>query len=156
MTISLPLEDRGYRSKRYMEEEIATLLGGRVAEAMVLGDISTGASNDIQRASAMARRMVTVYGMSDTLGAISYDSGSDEVFIGRSMAQAKNYSEEVAAKIDNEVKRIVDAAYQRCEEILTLHRDALENVAQYLLENETMSGEKFAEVMGFEKVKPAE
>ena len=156
MTISLPLEDRGYRSKRYMEEEIATLLGGRVAEAMVLGDISTGASNDIQRASAMARRMVTVYGMSDTLGAISYDSGSDEVFIGRSMAQAKNYSEEVAAKIDNEVKRIVDAAYQRCEEILTQHRDALENVAQYLLENETMSGEKFAEVMGFEKVKPAE
>ena len=156
MTISLPLEDRGYRSKRYMEEEIATLLGGRVAEAMVLGDISTGASNDIQRASAMARRMVTVYGMSDTLGAISYDSGSDEVFIGRSMAQAKNYSEEVAAKIDAEVKRIVDAAYQRCEEILTQHRDALENVAQYLLENETMSGEKFAEVMGFEKVKPAE
>ena len=156
MTISLPLEDRGYRSKRYMEEEIATLLGGRVAEALVLGDISTGASNDIQRASAMARRMVTAYGMSEALGAISYDSGSDEVFIGRSMAQAKNYSEEVAAKIDAEVKRIVDAAYQRCEEILTLHRDALENVAQYLLEHETMSGEQFAEVMGFEKVKPAE
>ena len=156
MTISLPLEDRGYRSKRYMEQEIAALLGGRVAEAMVLGDISTGASNDIQRASEMARRMVTVYGMSEALGAISYDSGSDEVFIGRSMAQAKNYSEEVAAKIDAEVKRIVDAAYKRCEEILTQQRDALEKVAQYLLEHETMSGEQFAEVMGFEKVKPAE
>ncbi len=156
MTISLPAEDRGYRSRRYMEEEIATLLGGRVAEAMMLGDISTGASNDIQRASAMARRMVTVYGMSEKLGAVSYDSGSDEVFIGRSMAQAKNYSEEVAALIDAEVKRIVDAAYRRCEEILTQQRDALENVAQYLLEHETMTGEQFTEVMGFEKVKPAE
>ena len=156
MTISLPAEDRGYRSKRYMEEEIAALLGGRVAEALVLGDITTGASNDIQRASEIARRMVSVYGMSDTLGAVSYDSGSDEVFIGRSMAQAKNYSEEIAAQIDAEVKRIVDTAYKRCEEILTQHRDALENVAQYLLEHETMSGEQFTTVMGFEKVKPAE
>ena len=154
MTISLPLEDRGYRSKRYMEQEIAALLGGRVAEALVLGDISTGASNDIQRASELARRMVSVYGMSEALGPISYDSGSDEVFIGRSMAQAKNYSEEVAAKIDAEVKKIVDAAYKRCEEILTQYRDALENVAQYLLEHETMSGEQFTEVMGFEKVRP--
>ena len=156
MTISLPLEDRGYRSKRYMEEEIATLLGGRVAEALVLGDISTGASNDIQRASEMARRMVSVYGMSEAIGPISYDSGSDEVFIGRSMAQAKNYSEEVAAQIDAEVKKIVDAAYKRCEEILTQHSQALENVAKYLLEHETMTGEQFTEVMGFEKLKPAE
>ncbi len=156
MTISLPVEDRGYRSKRYMEEEIAALLGGRVAEALVLGDITTGASNDIQRASDIARRMVSVYGMSETLGAVSYDSGSDEVFIGRSMAQAKNYSEEVAAQIDAEVKRIVDTAYKRCEDILTQHRDALENVAQYLLAHETMSGEQFTAVMGFEKVKPAE
>ena len=152
MTISLPTEDRGYYSKRYMEEEIASLLGGRVAEAMVLGDISTGASNDLQRASAIARRMVAVYGMSEELGAVSYDSGSDEVFIGRSMAQAKNYSEEVAARIDAEVKTIIDKAYARCEAVLTEHRDALENVAQYLLENETMSAEKFAEVMGFPKV----
>ena len=156
MTISLPAEDRGYRSKRSMEEEIAALLGGRVAEALVLGDITTGASNDIQRASEIARRMVSVYGMSETLGAVSYDSGSDEVFIGRSMAQAKNYSEEVAAQIDAEVKRIVDTAYKRCEEILTQHRDALENVAQYLLEHETMSGEQFTAVIGFEKIKPAE
>ena len=153
MTISLPAEDRGSYSKRYMEEEIAALLGGRVAESLVLDDISTGASNDIQRASAMARRMVTVYGMSEALGAVSFDSGSDEVFIGRSMAQAKNYSEEVAAQIDREVRAIIDAAYKRCEEVLTQHRDALERVAQYLLENETMTGEKFAEVMGFEKAK---
>ena len=153
MTISLPAEDRGYYSKRYMEEEIASLLGGRVAEAIALGDISTGASNDIQRASAMARRMVTVYGMSEKLGAVSFDSGSDEVFIGRSMAQAKNYSEEVAAQIDAEVKEIIDSAYHRCEEILTEHRDALERVAQTLLEKETISGEEFAEVMGFPKVK---
>ena len=94
--------------------------------------------------------------MSEKLGAVSYDSGNDEVFIGRSMAQAKNYSEEVAAQIDAEVKRIVDTAYKRCEEVLTQHRDALENVAQYLLEHETMSGEQFTTVMGFEKVKPAE
>ena len=153
MTISLPAEDRGYRSKRYMEEEIAALLGGRVAEALVLGDISTGASNDIQRASAIARRMVTVYGMSEKLGAISYDSGNDEVFIGRSMVQAKNYSEEVAAQIDAEVKAIIDAAYKCCEDVLTQHRDALERVAQYLLEHETMSGKEFADVMGFEKAK---
>ena len=156
MTISLPAEDRGYYSKRYMEEEIASLLGGRVAEAIALGDISTGASNDIQRASAMARRMVTVYGMSEKLGAVSFDSGNDEVFIGRSMAQAKNYSEEVAAKIDAEVKEIIDSAYRRCEKILAEHRDALERVAETLLEKETISGEEFAEVMGFPKAKMEE
>ena len=156
MTISLPAEDRGYYSKRYMEEEIASLLGGRVAEAIALGDISTGASNDIQRASAMARRMVTVYGMSEKLGPVSFDSGNDEVFIGRSMAQAKNYSEEVAAKIDAEVKEIIDNAYRCCEEILTEHSDALERVAQTLLEKETISGEEFAEVMGFPKAKMEE
>ncbi len=156
MTISLPGEDRGYYSKRYMEEEIAALLGGRVAEALFLGDISTGASNDIQRASHVARKMVTSYGMSPELGPISFDSGSDEVFIGRSMAQAKVYSEEVAAKIDTEVKRIVDTAYKRCETVLEKHRDKMDAVAAYLLEHETMSGEDFAGVMGFPKAKPAE
>ena len=156
MTISLPSEDRGYYSKRYMEEEIAALLGGRVAEALFLGDISTGASNDIQRASHVARKMVTSYGMSPELGPISFDSGSDEVFIGRSMAQAKVYSEEVAAKIDTEVKRIVDTAYKRCETVLEKHRDKMDAVAAYLLEHETMSGEDFAGVMGFPKAKPAE
>ena len=155
MTISLPGEDRGYYSKRYMEEEIAALLGGRVAEALFLDDISTGASNDIQRASAMARKMVTVYGMSEKLGAVSFDSGHDEVFIGRSMAQAKSYSEEVAAQIDEEVKAIIDEGYHRCEAVLEQHREQLIRVAEYLLEHETMSAEVFSEVMGFPKAAPA-
>ncbi len=154
MTIALPEEDRGYYSKRYMEEEIAALLGGRVAEAMFLGDISTGASNDLQRSSALARRMVTVYGMSEKLGPVSFDSGHDEVFIGRSMAQAKSYSEEVAAQIDEEVKAIIDKGYRRCEEVLGAHREELIAVADRLLERETISGEDFARLMGFPKVKP--
>ena len=152
MTISLPGEDRGYYSKRDMEEEIAALLGGRVAESLFLDDISTGASNDIQRASEIARKMVTAYGMSERLGSVSFDSGSDEVFIGRSMAQAKTYSEEVAAQIDQEVKAIIDAAYRRCQEVLSAHREQMEAAAAYLLEHETMSGEDFAGVMGFPKV----
>ena len=151
MTISLPGEDRGYYSKRYMEEEIAALLGGRVAESLFLDDVSTGASNDIQRASAMARKMVMNYGMSEKLGAVSFDSGHDEVFIGRSMAQAKSYSEEVAAQIDEEVKAIIDAGYRRCQEVLEAHREQMEKVAAYLLEHETMSGEDFESVMGFPK-----
>ena len=149
MTISLPGEDRGYYSRRYMEEEIAALLGGRTAEELFLGDISTGASNDLQRASAMARRMVTAYGMSERLGAVSYDSGHDEVFIGRSMAQAKSYSEEGAAQIDQVVKAIIDAGCRRCREVLEQYREQTERAAQYLLEHETMSGEDFAAVMGF-------
>ena len=148
MTISLPAEDKGYYSKRYMEEEIAALLGGRVAEELFLDDISTGASNDIQRATSMARRMVTVYGMSEKLGAVSFDSGHDEVFIGRSMAQAKSYSEEVAAQIDSEVKAIIDRGYHRCQEMLEAHRAQVTAVADYLLEYETMSAEDFARVMG--------
>ena len=148
MTISLPAEDKGYYSKRYMEEEIAALLGGRVAEELFLDDISTGASSDIQRASTMARRMVTVYGMSEKLGAVSFDSGHDEVFIGRSMAQAKSYSEEVAAQIDSEVKAIIDKAHHRCQEVLEAHREQLIRVAEYLLEYETMSAEDFTRVMG--------
>ena len=152
MTISLPGEDRGYYSRRYMEEEIAALLGGRTAEELFLGDISTGASNDLQRASAMARRMVTAYGMSERLGAVSYDSGHDEVFIGRSMAQGKRYSEEVAAQIDQEVKAIIDAGCRRCRGVLEQYREQTERAAQYLLEHETMSGEDFAAVMGFPKV----
>ena len=156
MTISLPGEDRGYYSKRYMEEEIAALLGGRVAESLFLDDISTGASNDIQRATAMARKMVTSYGMSEKLGAVSFDSGHDEVFIGRSMAQAKSYSEEVAAQIDGEVKAIIDAGYRRCQQVREQHRQQMEAVAAYLLEHETMSGEDFAAVMGFAKVKAEE
>ena len=146
MTISLPTEDRSYQSKRYMEEQIVSLLGGRVAEKLMLGDISTGASNDIQRASQIARKMVTVYGMSDRLGSISFESGHDEIFIGRSMAQAKPYSEQVAAQIDEEVKSIVDAAYERCEDILSRDQKHLIAVAEFLLAHETMSAEEFEAV----------
>ena len=146
MTIALPEEDRSYQSKRYMEEQIVSLLGGRVAEKMMLGDISTGASNDIQRASRIARRMVTVYGMSDRLGAVSFETGHDEIFIGRELAHSKTYSEEVAAQIDAEVKRIVDEAYARCEEILKRDKDRLVAVAEYLLEHETMTADEFNKV----------
>ena len=146
MTISLPTEDRSYQSKRYMEEQIVSLLGGRVAEKLMLGDISTGASNDIQRASQIARKMVTAYGMSERLGSISFESGHDEIFIGRSMAQAKPYSEQVAAQIDEEVKSIVDAAYERCEDILSRDQKHLIAVAEFLLVHETMSAEEFEAV----------
>ena len=146
MTISLPQEDRAYQSRRELEERIAVCLGGRVAEQLVLGDVSTGASSDIQKASSIARSMVTKFGMSDKLGAIAYGNESDEVFIGRTMAQARSYSEEVAGHIDEEVKAIVDQAFSRCEEILTRCRKELELTAQYLLTHETMSGETFARV----------
>ena len=144
MTISLPQEDRAYQSRRELEERIAVCLGGRVAEQLVLGDVSTGASSDIQKASSIARSMVTKFGMSNKLGAIAYGNESDEVFIGRTMAQARSYSEEVAGLIDEEVKSIVDQAYARCEEILTQRRRELELTAMYLLTHETMSGETFA------------
>ena len=146
MTISLPSEDKAYLSRRELEERIAVCLGGRVAEQLVLGDISTGASSDIQKASQTARAMVTKYGMSDKLGTIAYGNESDEIFIGRSMAQARTYSEEVAGQIDQEVKAIVDRAYTRCEDILTRRRKELDTIAQYLLEHETMDGQEFAKV----------
>ena len=146
MTISLPEEDRSYQSRRYMEEQIVSLLGGRVAEALCLGDISTGASSDIRRASQIARRMVTVYGMSEKLGAISFESGQDEVFIGRTMAQAKPYSEQVASQIDEEVKAIIDNAYAQAEKILKRDRGQLDTVAEYLLAHETMDAQDFLAV----------
>ena len=126
MTISLPEEDRSYLSKHYMEDQIVGLLGGRVAEKLCLNDISTGASNDIQRATAIARKMVTVYGMSERLGTVSFDSGNDEVFIGRTMGHSRGYSEAVAAQIDQEVKDLVDGAYRRCQDILEAQRDRSE------------------------------
>ena len=146
MTISLPEEDRSYLSKRYMEDQIVALLGGRVAEKLCLGDISTGASNDIQRATAIARKMVASYGMSDKMGTVAFDSGHDEVFLGRTMGQSRGYSEAVAAQIDEEVKAVVGAAYQRCEDILGSHRKQLDAVANYLLEHETMEREAFLQV----------
>ena len=148
MTIALPNEDRSYQSKRYMEEQIVSLLGGRAAEKLMLGDISTGASNDIERASHIARKMVTAYGMSEKLGSIAFESGHDEVFIGKTMGQTRSYSEKTAAEIDDEVKAIIDRAYARCEEILTARREALTAVAEYLLAHETMTGEEFERMVG--------
>ena len=148
MTISLPDEDRSYQSKCYMEEQIVSLLGGRAAEKLMLGDISTGASNDIERASHIARKMVTAYGMSEKLGSIAFESGHDEVFIGKTMGQTRSYSEKTAAEIDEEVKAIIDRAYARCEEILTARREALTVVAEYLLAHETMTGEEFERMVG--------
>ena len=146
MTISLPQEDKSFLSRTELEERIASLLGGRVAEQLVLGDISTGAGNDLQRASSIARNMVMRYGMSDKLGSVVFDSGHDEIFIGRSMAQAKSYSEETADLIDQEVKAIIDKAYERCRTILTEQRAQLELTAEYLLENETMDAAAFEQV----------
>ena len=148
MTISLPEEDRSYLSKRYLEDQIVALLGGRVAEQLVLGDVSTGASNDIQRASQIARKMVASYGMSEKIGTVSFDSGHDEVFIGRTMTQGRSYSEQVAAEIDEEVKSVVGGAYDRCRSILESQRDQLEAVARYLLEHETMDRKAFLAVFG--------
>ncbi|WP_087262022.1 ATP-dependent zinc metalloprotease FtsH [Flavonifractor sp. An92] len=143
MTISLPKEDVSFQSRRYLTERIAVCLGGRCAEQLALGDISTGAGNDLQKATAIARNMVTRFGMSEKVGNVVFDSGHDEVFIGRSMAQTKNYSEEVAALIDEEVKALIDGAYARCVEILTAKRKELERTAAYLLEYENMDAETF-------------
>ena len=155
MTISLPEEDRSYLSKRYLEDEITALLGGRVAESLVLGDISTGASNDIQRASSLAHKMVATYGMSEKLGPVCFDSGSGEVFIGRTMSQGRAYSETVAAEIDAEVQAIIAESRSRCEAILTEQRDKLETVAQYLLTHETMERADFLAVFGESEEKSA-
>ena len=146
MTISLPQEDVTFQSRQQLTEHIAVCLGGRAAEQLALGDISTGAGNDLQRASSIARNMVTRYGMSDKLGNVVFDSGHDEVFIGRSMAQTKNYSEEVAALIDQEVKALIDGAYDRCREILSQRRSQLEVVANYLLKYENMDAGTFRQV----------
>jgi cell division protease FtsH len=143
MTISLPTDDHSYRSRTALLEDIVAGLGGRVAEELVLGDVSTGASGDFQQITAVAHAMVTRYGMSDKVGPLSCDTSENQVFIGRSMGQGKGYSEEMAALIDQEVKRIVDAAYIHCKQILTRDMDKLEQVAQFLLENETMSSEEF-------------
>ncbi len=143
MTVYRPQEDRSFHSKSEMFERIVSALGGRVAEQLMLDDISTGASGDIQQASSIARAMVTKYGMSERLGPISFDSSDHSIFIGRDFGQTKAYSEKIAAEIDDEVKRIFDEASARCEEILTQHKDLLITTAEYLLEHETMEGEVF-------------
>ena len=156
-TMQLPSEDRSYKSYREMQEDLVVLLGGRVAEAIALDDISTGASNDIERATKFARAMVTKYGMSSKMGTITYGSDDSEPFLGRDMGHLRNYSEETAAQIDGEIKRMVDEAYQRTEKLLREHMDKLHRVAQYLFLEEKMSGEKFADIMVRDsQPKPAE
>ena len=146
MTIYLPDEDRSYLSRSYLLDNIAGLLGGRAAEQLVLGDISTGASNDISRATQMARKMVGTYGMSDRMGNAAFDAGHDEVFICKSMAQTRPYSEETAAEMDQEIRRIMDEAYGRCRKILEQYRPQLDQVAQFLLQHETMTAQEFEDV----------
>ncbi len=141
-TMSLPTEDRSYGTKKDMEHEIEHLLGGRVAEALTLDDISTGASNDIQRATETARDMVTKYGFSEKIGPVNY-SDSEDVFLGRDFSKTKAYSEGIATEIDNEVRNIIEKAYEHTEKILTENKDKLETVAQALLLVETLDGDQF-------------
>ena len=142
-TMSLPTEDKSYQSKNEMMDDIVVLLGGRVAEALVLGDISTGASNDIKRATDIARNMITRYGMSEKLGPITFGDDNDEVFLGMQYSHVRNYSEEIAAEIDKEVNRIITEQYARTEKILTEHMDSLHLVANALLEREKLEGDEF-------------
>ena len=146
MTISLPEEDKPFRSRTELYEDIVALLGGRCAEALVLGDISTGASNDLQRANSIARNMVTKYGMSEKLGPLVLDTGNDEVFIGRSMGHTHTSSETIASGVDQEVRTILDRAMAECTRRLEEHRRELGIVANFLLEHETMSAEEFETV----------
>lgn len=145
-TAYLPEEDRSYMTKNQMEDEIVQMLGGRVAEALILEDISTGAQNDIERATKLARKMVTHYGMSDKLGPMTYGTDDEEVFIGRDFGRARNYSEEVAASIDKEMRNIIDKAYQKSEQLLKENIDKLHVVAQALLERETLDSKEFEEI----------
>ena len=149
-TMYRPTEDKNFMSKTEMEEKLVSLLGGRVAEQLILNDISTGASNDIERATQIARSMVTKYGMSEKVGTITLGSGHEEVFLGRDFAQSKEYSEETAAIVDAEVKRIVDEAYRKATEILNTNIDKLHAVAGVLLEKEKIGGEEFDKIFNEE------
>lgn len=149
-TMSLPEHDRSFRSKTQMEEEIIVLLGGRVAEKIVLDEISTGASNDIERATDLARSMITRYGFSEKLGPIVYGHDNSEVFLGRDYSQGRSYSENVAAEIDSEIRELIDTSYENAKQILLSHRDQLDKVAHYLMEHEKIDGEDFYKLMNGE------
>ena len=151
MTISLPEEDTNHMTRNEMRENIVSLLGGRVAEALEFGDITTGASNDLQRASRLAHDMIAKYGMSERIGAVSYDNG-DEIFVGRDYERTKSYSERTGAEIDAEMKRVIDEAYARCETILKENYEKLKEVAAFLLEHESMSRRQFEACMKDEPI----
>ncbi len=150
-TMQLPQEDRSYKLRGEMREEICVLLGGRVAEALVLEDISTGASNDIERATEMARSMVTKYGMSEKLGPVMFGSSNNEVFLGRDFGHTRDYSEEIAAKIDSEINALIENGYTETRRILSENMDKLHEVAGYLMENEKLEGADFIRLMKDEK-----
>ncbi len=151
-TMSLPQEEKFYASKNEMLDDLVVLLGGRVAEKLTMDDISTGASNDIERATSVAKSMVTKYGMSDLIGPINYSSGQQEIFLGRDMVETDAISENVAAKIDEEIRRIILEAYAKCEDILKEHMDQLSAVGEYLIRNETMDGDAFEKMFNGETV----
>ncbi len=151
-TLHMPTEDKSYASKHDMLNDLVVLLGGRVAESIALGDISTGASNDIERATKLARDMITKYGMSELLGPVSFSSGSDEIFLGRDYNHMRNYSEDIASAIDKEVNSLITTAYDRTHGILTDHIDKLNKIAEYLLDKEKIEGKIFLELMGDEQV----
>jgi len=151
-TMLLPEEDKYYMSKSEMMDEIVHLLGGRAAEKLVLNDISTGAQNDIERATNIARKMVTEYGMSDRLGPMTFGTKSEEVFLGRDLGRTRNYSEEVAAEIDREIRRIIEEAYKRAESLLQENIDKLHRVAKALMEKEKLNGEEFEKVFNGEEI----
>ncbi|WMM25417.1 ATP-dependent zinc metalloprotease FtsH [Tissierella sp. MB52-C2] len=145
-TAYIPEEDRSFLTKKQMEARLVTLLGGRVAEALVLGDISTGAQNDIERATKIARSMVTHYGMSKKLGPMTYGTDDEEVFVGRDFGRARDYSEDVAAAIDKEMRELIDTAYNQAEKLLEENMDKLHKIAEALLEKETIDGKEFEEI----------
>lgn len=145
-TMHLPKEDTSYTSKLKLKDEMVGLLGGRVAEKLIMGDISTGAKNDIDRASNIAKSMVMEYGMSDEIGTISYGSGHDEVFLGRDLGKSRDFSEEIGAKIDKEIKRFIDEAYDKAHELLKENLNKLHAVAQALIEKEKLDADEFEEI----------
>lgn len=145
-TMHLPAEDRAYTSKSRLEDDMVGLLGGRVAEKLVMGDISTGAKNDIDRATSIAKKMVMEFGMSDEIGPIALGTDHDEVFLGRDLGRSRNFSEEVAARVDREMKRLIDGAYQHAQKLLTENMNKLHAVAQALLEKEKLEGSEFEEI----------
>ena len=147
-TMSVPVEDRNYSTKTVMLDNLVTLLGGRVAESIILGDISTGASNDIERATKLAKSMITKYGMNDKLGTVTYGSDSNEVFLGMDYNRMRDYSEATASAIDREVVNTIHEAYQRAEDILRTHVDQLHQLAQYLMVHEKIEGPEFYQLMG--------
>ena len=149
-TMHVPEKDRSFVTKTHMEEEIIVLLGGRAAEQLILDDISTGASNDIERATQVARNMVTRYGFSEKLGPILYGSENQEVFLGRDYSQGKNYSENVASEIDAEIRELIETGYEKAKDILKLHGDLLERCAQYLMRHEKIDGPDFYKLMANE------